>query len=220
MAKAKQINFRLIDEEEFPQPFEMLRDIRDRWHGNIEEAKIALAWQLNIKPDPDGHVLLGKCIRASDLQRELVDFDFCILLNKEVWESEEFTDEKRRALMDHELMHADRALTSDGEVKFDERGRPVWRIRGHDIEEFGAIVRRHGCWKGDLERFADELIKRKSQPLFESEEDAAFGESFANALATDPGGHMQELADRDGITMTIEHNGQKLAEFKPNDRVH
>lgn len=107
-------------------------------------------------------MILGKCIKASDLQRELVAYDFVILLNKEVWESPEFTEEKKRALVDHELCHAAPAEDKDtGEQKTDEKGRPVWRIRKHDIEEFRCIVERHGRYKSDLEAFAEALLKSK-----------------------------------------------------------
>ena len=103
----------------------------------------------------------------SDLHRELADWDFVILLNQEVWRDQDFTEEKKSALMDHELCHAARSFDSEGNEQRDERGRAVWRTRKHDIEEFQEIVKRHGCYKKDLERFADELLKRRAAPLFE-----------------------------------------------------
>jgi len=56
--------------------------------------------------------------------------------------------------------------------RYDERIRPIWRTRGHDIEEFRAVVARHGTYKRDLERFAEALLKRKND-LFEQAESSA-----------------------------------------------
>src|SRR6185312_8975695 len=116
--------------------------------------------------------VLGKCVKASDLQRELVDWDFVILLNREVWHDLRFTREQKLALLDHELCHAELARDEDGNAKFDEKGRKVWRTRKHDIEEFQAIVQRHGCYKRDLEKFAETLIKSKkaTDSLFKDDE--------------------------------------------------
>ena len=166
MPKPKKINFELIDRLVFSEPYSHLDKMR-RFHGELQEAQIALAWCKALSPDKDGHLVLGKCVKVSDLHRELQDYDFIILLNQEVWMDEEFTQEMKSALVDHELCHAARAFDSEGDEMRDERGRAVWRTRKHDIEEFQEIVKRHGCYKKDLERFADELLKKRAAPLFE-----------------------------------------------------
>jgi hypothetical protein len=163
---AKKVNFELIEDLQ-SEPYQILAEMR-RFHDDIGGARIALAWRLNLSPDDDGHLILGKCVKASDLQREFVDYDFVILLNRDVWNDEEFTAEKKRALVDHELCHGAPAVTSEGGAKFDERGRQVWRVRKHDIEEFYGIVNRHGCYKRDLELFAEALMKRRKTPLLDS----------------------------------------------------
>lgn len=170
MAELKKINFELI--EPGSAPYEVLGQVR-LYHGEISEAKIAIAWRENLKADKDGHLILGKCIKASDLQRELAEYDFVILLNREVWEDPEFTDAKKLALVDHELCHAAVAVDKDNVPRRDERGRLVWRTRRHDIEEFRAIVQRHGCYKKDLELFADALIKKRKTPLLNDNDDDA-----------------------------------------------
>ena len=165
MSKPKKVNFELIEEPS--EPYRILDEMR-RFHPAIADANIALAWRKELKPDKDGHLVLGKCIKATDLQREFSDYDFIILLNREVWEDSEFTDEKKRALVDHELCHATVATDDDGE-KYDERGRKVWRVRKHDIEEFYAIINRHGCYKRDLELFAEAIMKKRKTPLLNSD---------------------------------------------------
>jgi hypothetical protein len=165
--KAKAVNFELIDDLE-SEPYQILNEMR-RFHEDIVEAVIALAWRKNFKPDDDGHLILGKCVKVSDLEKEFAQYDFIILLNREVWRDPEFTDDKKRALVDHELCHAAPALDEEGCRKRDERGRQVWRSRKHDIEEFYGIVNRHGCYKRDLELFAEALVRRRKTPLLESQ---------------------------------------------------
>lgn len=162
--KPKSIPFSLIppmDNGHEPEAYGIMREVRDKWHPDLEGAKIALAWRKRIKADKDGHTLLGRCMKASDLQRELVNWDFVILLNKEVFQNPSFTPDKRLALIDHELCHATRVLYKFYAPANDEYGRSVWRTRKHDIEEFVCIVERHGCYKKDLEKFAESLLKNR-----------------------------------------------------------
>src|ERR1700756_493258 len=142
-------------------PYKLLKKMRDKYHREVRKAKIALAWRIKIKPDKDGHLLLGKCVRTSDLQRELADWDYVILLNKEVWNDPEFTKKKKYALLDHELCHAAPVYNRKGKQRKNTRGRYIFRMRDHDIEEFRDIVKRHGCYKQDLELFAEALLKRR-----------------------------------------------------------
>ena len=165
MGNPKNIAFELIESEPETEPYRIMREIRKDYHHDIEEARIAMAWRKGYKPDPEGHIILGQCVKASDLQREFVDLDFIILLNKEIWNDLQFTVEMKRALVDHELTHSTRAYDAEGEPKIDVKGRPVWRLRAHDIAEFFDVVRRHGTYKHDLQLFAEALIKKKS-PVF------------------------------------------------------
>ena len=49
------------------------------------------------------------------------------------------------ALVEHELYHCAQALDKFGAPAFNaDTGRPKWRIRGHDVEEFTAVVARYG----------------------------------------------------------------------------
>jgi hypothetical protein len=168
MGKPKKIAFQLISPDDpsiIDRPHDILAEVRAENHFDTAAAKIALAWKKGIKPDADMRVVLGFLMRATDLQRELIDYDFVIVLNREVWEDPEFTQAQKRALLDHEMCHAARCVDEDGKPWVDVKGRPVWRTRSHDIEEFDEIVARHGCYKRDLERFAKTIISRKNNPL-------------------------------------------------------
>lgn len=48
------------------------------------------------------------------------------------------------ALVEHELLHAGQERDAFGGPKFRKDGRPVFAMRGHDVEEFVSIVRRYG----------------------------------------------------------------------------
>lgn len=167
MSKApqpKKINYELIQDEKH-EAYRLMDQIRAKFHKSIAQARIGVAWRKSLKPDVDGHLILGKCVKASDLSRELAAYDFIILLNREVWQEAEFTEKKKRALIDHELCHAEIALDKKTlEPKYDERGRNIWRTKKHDIEEFQAVVERHGCYKRDLENFAKALLEKRAEP--------------------------------------------------------
>jgi len=169
MAKApkpKRINFQLIPPNGGHEAYKLMAELRNKHHESTSAAKIALAWRIGLKPNVDGQLLLGKCVKASDLNREVAPYDFVILLNREVWDHCDFDRTKKLALLDHELCHAEIVLDKDsGEPKYDERGRNVWRVRKHDIEEFQAVIERHGCYKRDLEYFAKALLRRKDTPI-------------------------------------------------------
>jgi hypothetical protein len=163
----KKVSYQLIqpDSPSGRTLYAVLADLVEQYHEEIRHARIALAWNLAWKPDVDGRVTLGKCKKASDLDRELAAYDFVIILRREFMEDPNVSDDQRRALIDHELCHASVKLDDEGEPVEDERGRVVYRIRKHDLEEFSEIAQRYGCYKRDLEDFAKALERSRSTPL-------------------------------------------------------
>jgi hypothetical protein len=143
--------------------YELLKKIMNAHHEELvrTNARVALAWCKNWKADVDGIVTIGKCKKASELDRELASFDFVILLSQSFWY--EANEKQRAALLDHELMHAAVQYDADGEPVVDTRGRQVYRTRKHDLEEFSDIVGRHGCYKRDLEQFATALERARAK---------------------------------------------------------
>lgn len=188
MGRLKAVVYELIGRDELVgQPMYALLDrIVEEHHEEVRYARIALAWAKSWKRDKDGRLTLGKCKRASDLDRELAEFDFIILLNKDFWQGFTTTDKHRAALLDHELCHAAPALDKHGHQVEDERGRKVWRTRKHDIEEFAEIVERHGTYKRDLEEFHRCMTRGVQQQslLLEKERKAAKPAKTEKAAAT------------------------------------
>lgn len=156
--KIKKVSYELVERESpaGKRMYPLLARLIETHHGHLTQARIVLAWCTSWNPDADGRVVLGKCKRASDLDRELAPYDFVILIARWFYESGDVLDEQREALLDHELCHA-QVVMDKSEPKIDERGRVVYRTRKHDIEEFAEIVYRHGTYKRDLEQFADAL---------------------------------------------------------------
>lgn len=143
---------RLVENE---APFELIR---------VGEADIMVLMRLQPKHRQGRHILGTMEIPGwqgskNDLGLWLLEAfygampDFIMILDAEWWETAGFI--AREALVFHELLHCDQARDKEGELKFNDEGRPVWGIRGHDIEEFNEVVRRYGAWKSDIQEFLD-----------------------------------------------------------------
>jgi hypothetical protein len=165
--RAKKVSYELIPRQsDRGRPmYAVLDELVEQHHEDLNRtnARIALAWHKGLKPDVDGRVVLGKCRKATDLDRELAPWDFVILLNKDWWEDRRVADAQRKALLDHELSHAAIAYDDHGEPKRDERDRYVYRTKRHDLEEFSDVIARHGIYKRDIEQFAQALRRAESR---------------------------------------------------------
>jgi|GEM_PF-2618257 len=81
--------------------------------------------------------------------------DFMILIDSIWWTASDLRS--REVLIYHELAHCIQKADKEGEPKFDEDGRPIWGLVGHDIEEFSSVVRRYGAWSPDVKSFIGAL---------------------------------------------------------------
>lgn len=111
-----------------------------------------------------GRMVLGKARKISGLNAHLVglvrrddlgddpaDF-FVIEVPHEPWYA--LTEAQRLALVDHELSHLYVAIPENP----DEPRKLV--MVGHDLEEFTAVVERHGLWRPNLTEFAKVVERR------------------------------------------------------------
>jgi len=178
--KRKKVTVKLLDRKhagKITSPYRTMERLIAEHHEHLKDAKIAIAWRCGWNADPDGRIKLGQCKKGSDLDREMNGYDFVILLNEDRWPA--LKAPQQEAVLDHELCHAAVSMDTNGKPKFDQRGRKCYRIRKHDIEEFSEVVKRHGCYKGDVERFADIAADRRERPLLA----AADGEGSENGDA-------------------------------------
>jgi putative metallopeptidase len=134
--------------------YRMMGELIHSYHPHLEYAAIILIWKSGWKPDKDGRLIWGECKKASDFDKALVNFDFAILLNGDIWPR--MPDKQKEALLDHELCHA------MGEYD-EEKDEWEWRIRKHDIEEFNCIVERYGAWNKNAEEFLKSITKKKAK---------------------------------------------------------
>lgn len=77
--------------------------------------------------------------------------DFLIVLSWDYWR--DATAAQREILCFHELMHCSQEQDIYGTPKFTVDGTPKWAIKGHDIEEFDAVMLRYGAHSPDAQRF-------------------------------------------------------------------
>lgn len=92
--------------------------------------------------------LWAQVTRTDSLDKFLTGYDFYLMVNKDVWCCD-LHDECKFALIDHELCHCDR--DADGS----------WRIIKHDLEDFIAVVARHGAWTKTVKKYLTEGNKEK-----------------------------------------------------------
>lgn len=80
-----------------------------------------------------------------------VDY-FVIEISEPVWR--DLDAGQRKALVDHELCHCTTELNED-------TGDLALKLRHHDVEEFRAVVIRHGLWRPDLSDFSAALPEKQ-----------------------------------------------------------
>jgi predicted metallopeptidase len=105
---------------------------------------------------PNAH-LVG-LVRRDDLGDDPADF-FVIEVPAEPWQH--MSEAQRVALVDHELSHFYVALPEDP-----EEPRKLVMV-SHDLEEFHAVVARHGLWRPDLKALAKVIAQRGEYPTLD-----------------------------------------------------
>lgn len=147
-------------------------------HRHLEYARIGVLWT-NVPNNRHGNDVLAECATGKPtalgkwararMEAQLIEWfgvipDFLITFSAPLVVL--LSDRQFVALVDHELMHAGQARDKYGSPKFDALGRPSFRLRGHDVENFEEIVRRHGAKAS----FAFGLVKAaEEEPLVTDE---------------------------------------------------
>lgn len=135
-------NFKKFDKA--PEVQLVARDIIEAHHRHLVEAKMLYlfrfgTWKVNRK------IRGGSAEKCSGKIKFLTGADFIITINGECWPH---MDTKTQcALVDHELCHC-------GKGDNDADGNPTWYIEPHTVEDFAAVIRRHGLWGEDIMKIA------------------------------------------------------------------
>lgn len=133
---------------------QIIEDVPD--HKRLAEIDIECVF-IDPPAKSKGKFLLGRARKISGLnaflgrgsQADAAPFAV-IEIALRPWEA--MTDEQRRALVDHEMCHLD--------VEYDEVGQPQIKMRGHDLEEFAGVVKRHGFWQSDVAEFSEVVAQQ------------------------------------------------------------
>lgn len=158
-------------------------------HPHLRQAHILYLFTTQTQKKCEA-VVLGKAKKLSALQKflasglESVESGHDFILQFDVNEWKELTESQRRALVDHELCHCG-------------VGDSGWKLKGHDIEEFRAVIERHGDWKRDVRAFIETA---QQLPLVQSERGLADSDTTVTLSAlgqsvTMTGERFSELAD-------------------------
>ena len=92
--------------------------------------------------------------------------DVELLVDGEAWSK--MTKKRRIALLDHEFFHLEVQRDADNQVKSDDIGRPLFKMRKHDIQIgwFDAIVQRHGDYSQEAIQAKDLFEGARHQLYF------------------------------------------------------
>lgn len=144
-----------------PEVAALAADIIAEHHPDLDTDEVRIEY-LFVAPPPtsNGRTVWGRARRVGGLAAVLADLAahdsefvedprpmFVVEISEPIWS--ELDDNRRRALIDHELMHLVAESTADGKT--------VLSTRGHDFEEFTAILRRRGLWTAAAVLAAREL---------------------------------------------------------------
>jgi Putative phage metallopeptidase len=117
------------------------------FHEHLEEATILYIFRSK-HTESHGRVAFRTELESITGERPPAPVAESFYLMEVAWDTwTALTGPQRIALVDHELEH----IGPTG-------------LQGHDVEEFGVILARHGAWKPDLKAF---LAAGDQQPLFE-----------------------------------------------------
>jgi hypothetical protein len=133
--------------EQRPDVDEVIAEAVTAWHPDLKRAHILGVGRPKAQKSK-GKLVWASLKKASPLERVLYDdaLDFILVVALDTWTP--LPMPQRRALIDHELCHG---TWDPGD---EEKGiAGDWKLVAHDLEEFDAVVKRHGAWKGDVLRF-------------------------------------------------------------------
>lgn len=125
---------------------DMAHGLIEKYHGHLIEARIKYlmrdgTWNTQKRETWGQAKKVGKEVNF------LTGYDFIITIHNEVWG--QLNQAEREALLDHELQHCFAGT--------DDAGNKIWGTQGHDVEDFHAVIRRHGLWSRQLKKLGETL---------------------------------------------------------------
>jgi hypothetical protein len=123
-------------------------------HAHLAHATVGFLWT-NVANRKNQRVIVGQAeapqgkgswgsARSMFQLRRWFGHDLDFLITIDAVYAAGCTDAMFCGLIEHELYHCAQARDQYGVPKFTKEGRPVFGLRGHDVEEFIGVVRRYG----------------------------------------------------------------------------
>jgi hypothetical protein len=130
-----------------PEVAKIAKDLIRENHPRLSLDKIMFLFTSKL-PTKGGKIVLGKAGLITELEAALfgedgdgIDADFYCIITGSEWVVS--TDERKVAIVDHELCHMYYDLDNE---------KP--KIAEHDIADFNEVIRRHGLWNEDTRKTA------------------------------------------------------------------
>lgn len=122
---------------------QMAQELIRLYHPELMEFNIAFVFRSEAGLS-GGKRVLGQASKAPAKFAPFMDLDGLVWLAEDVWY--QMSETQKKALIDHELCHF--IVGMDGS----------FGLRGHDIEEFQAVIDRWGLWDMDLRTIAPSFV--------------------------------------------------------------
>ena len=122
----------------------MAGELIPQFHPELATARFKYVF-VDKASQKNGKPVRGKVRRITGILDFLIETDFLVEVALDCWN--EMHDSQRKALIDHLLE------SCTGEEDANNGGEMKWSVREPDVQEFAAILRRHGAWNEDLAAF-------------------------------------------------------------------
>lgn len=162
---------------DYDEVHDLIGEIVEKHHGELHKAEVTVGvtYAFNEKgPAVKLHgVACAAVIKINSLKARAEGApDATITIDGKLWRRgggnhDPLPDDRRRALIDHEINHLMIAHDKEGRIKADDLGRPKLKMRPHDFEVgwFKAVARRHGAASFEVQQ-AMKLVDNRGQLLF------------------------------------------------------
>lgn len=147
--------------------FQICERMMEKYHGPLRDAQVTVDILFAKKrPDdsgeinPESHALklhgypVAAMVKVNSYKlRAQKHADAEIIIDGDRWD--EWSEQEKEALIDHEIEHLELKTDKDGNVRRDDLDRPKLRVRLHDHEFgwFDSIARRHGKHSFEVQQY-------------------------------------------------------------------
>lgn len=140
-------------------------------HPAIIEADVTIHYLFARREDGPAIVHGGypakALVRKNSLRDRVAGLkDVTILIDESGWQ--DWSDDHRRAVLDHELYHVEVRRDESGAIQYDDANRPKIKLRPHDFQfgGFHEMARRHKAESAEVQA-VQEVSRVWAQGIFE-----------------------------------------------------